>query len=210
MTESINEDLPQSPEIPPKKIQSFESVMFDEIMDNYTIKDWIIHPTFIISAIIGIIIVIIAGFCALTPVGVTLQQLLPVSITGTLTLISISTAGFVAFGFTNTEDRFILFLNENGIYNSLILLFFEPVIFGIVNIIFAIVVLVIANMFDLTGWIGAVLLGVVTFLFLYAVLGFLNLYKIFWMFGKEQLNYKRSFSEEITKNDTILTETHDE
>ncbi|MCK9333493.1 MAG: hypothetical protein M0Q19_10055, partial [Candidatus Cloacimonetes bacterium] len=81
----------------------------------------------------------------------------------------------------------------------------------ILNIFFAIVVLVIANMFVLSGWVGALLLGVATFLFLYTVFGFLNLYKIFWMFGTERLNYNQSRQEEkMTNNDTILAETQSE
>ena len=211
MTESINEDIPPSPERSPQKNQSFESVMIREIMDNYTIKDWISHRTFIISAIIGFIIIVIAGFLAPTTNVEALKTLLLVSIPGTITLLSISTAGFIAVNFVNIEDRFILFLKENSLYNSIILLFYEPAFFGILNIFFAIVVLVIANMFVLSGWVGALLLGVATFLFLYTVFGFLNLYKIFWMFGTERLNYNQSRQEEkMTNNDTILAETQSE
>jgi len=210
MTESINEEIPPSSEIAPKKIQSFESAMIQELKDNYTIKDWISHPTFIISAIIGVIIGIIAFFFAPTTNVNALNALLSISLPATITLISISTAGFIAINFINIGDMFILFLNEKNLYNSIVFLFYEPACVGLLNIIFAIVVLVIAKMFDLSGWVSVLLLGVATFLFLYAILGFLNLYKIFWMFGTERLNYIQSHSEEITKNDTILTETRDE
>jgi len=211
MTDSINEELPQSPEIPPKKIQSFYSMIIHEIMDNYTIKDWICHPTFIISAIIGFIIGIIAVFFAPTTNVDALNELLSISIPGTIALISISTAGYIAVNFINIEDKFILFLKESGIYNSMLFLFYEPTIIGILNIIFAIIVLVISKMFVLSGWVGAILLGAATFLFLYAISGFLNLYTTFWMFGTERLNYNQSHPEkEMTKNDTILAETHNE
>lgn len=200
MTDSINEELPQSPEISPKKIQSFESVMIQEIKDNYTIKDWISHPTFIISAIIGFIIGIIAVFFAPTTNVGALKALLSISLPGTITLISISTAGFIAINFVNIEDKFILFLNRNGLYNSIVFLFYEPAFFGLLNIIYAIVVLVIAKMFDLSGWVSGLLLGAATCLFLYAILGFLNLYKIFWMFGTERLNYNQSRQEEKMTN----------
>ena len=211
MTESINKEIPPSSEIAPKKSQSFESAMIQELKYNYTIKDWISHPTFIISAIIGVIIFLIAGiFAQTTDVVEALNILLSISLPATITLISISTAGFIAINFINIGDMFILFLNEKNLYNSIVFLFYEPACVGLLNIIFAIVVLVIAKMFDLSGWVSVLLLGVATLLFLYAILGFLNLYKIFWMFGTERLNYIQSHSDEITKNNTILTETHDE
>ncbi len=210
MTESINEEIPPSPEIPSKKIQSFESAMIQEIRENYTIKDWVSHPTFIISAIIGVIIIFIAGILAPTTNAYALKSILPISIPGTIALISISTAGFIAVNFANIEDRFIHFLRKNNIYFSMLFLFYEPVIIGIVNIVFAIVVLVISYMFVLSGWSGAILLGVATSLFLYTILGFLNLYKIFWMFGTERLNFIQSRQKEIAKSDTVLSETHDE
>jgi len=211
MTESINEEIPPSSEIAPKKIQSFYSMIIHEIMDNYTIKDWISHPTFIISVIIGVIIILIAGILAPTTNDLALKSLLPISIPGTIAFISISTAGYIAVNFINIEDKFNLFLKERGLYNSMLFLFYEPAFFGILNIIFAIVVLVIAYMFVLSGWVGAILLGAATFLFLYSGFGFLNLYATFWMFGTERLNYNQSHPEkEMTKNDTILAETQDE
>jgi len=210
MTESINKEIPPSSEIAPKKSQSFESAMIQELKDNYTIKDWISHPTFIISAIIGVIIGIIAFFFAPTTNVNALNALLSISLPATITLISISTAGFIAINFINIGDMFILFLKEKNLYNSIVFLFYEPACVGLLNIIFAIVVLVIAKMFDLSGWVSVLLLGVATLLFLYAILGFLNLYATFWMFGTERLNYIQSHSDEITKNNTILTETHDE
>lgn len=182
-----------------------------EELKKYSWSDWVIHWSFSVSLIIGVLICFIAWVSASEATNDILSKILSISIPATITLAAITTAGFVMVVSTGKDDLFVQFLLETDLYDGILFLFIEPVIVGIVNIVMSVVILIIASLISLPEWLDAILLGVSVSLFLYTVFGFLNLYDAFHMFGSERFHYlhhKKSGvgSTEKTEDESLITE----
>lgn len=154
-------------------------------LKRYSPRDFLMRGYFLISFIIGIFVFFIGSYSTENCLRA-IAMLIPISIQASITLTAITTAGLVFIISAQKNDTFVTFLVENKLYDGMLFLFIEPVLVGMINITFAVLILILSTLFAITGLFAALILGLVVALFLYTIFGFVGLYFAFRMYGTER------------------------
>lgn len=162
-------------------------------LKEYSIRDLISTRVFKGTTLIAVLVGLISYFSGATEYSKTLSVLLPISIQASIVLAAITTAGFVMLVAASKDDKFVMFLKDKNLFDGMLFLFIEPVLWGVVNVIVSTLFLIWIYLSPyLECGIGALLLSVSVWLFFYAVLSYLCLYNAYHMYGCERLDYLRS------------------
>ena len=177
-------------------------------MKHYRLKDYVSTSVFIVTTIIAVLVGLLSYFCGATEYSSTLSAFLPISIQACIVLAALTTAGFIMIVSANKDDLFVRFLKKSDLYDGILFLFYEPVIWGIANIIFSTILFISLNLFpSLCPDLGAWMLGIAVWLFFYSVMGYLCLYRAFWMYGEERLTFlNQKENDEKTEDESLVSE----
>ena len=168
----------------------------------YNVKDFLRTKAFKSSVIVAIIFTILVTVSEIFTIGdidinKLLESFLPLSLQITLTLASLSITGIVILVSTDVDDVFVKFIYKNKLYNSVLFLFAEPLLFVIINLFSATISLFVVYTIASLHWIIPIgLVFINGFLFLYTTLSLLLLYNVYAMYGRERLHYNKSIENE--------------
>ena len=182
-------------------VDEFTDLILDGLKD-YTVKDFISTKAFKASFIVAVLFTVFAWvsdtFLPCNSSAVTLLKVfLPLSLQITLALAALSITGIVILVSSDVKDLFVKFLYKNKLYNSVLFLFAEPLLFVIINLFSATISLFVVYTIVSIHWIIPIgLVFINGFLFLYTTLSLLLLYNVYAMYGRERLHYNKSIENE--------------
>jgi len=169
----------------------------------YNVKDFLRTKAFKSSVIVAIIFTILVTVSEIFTIGdidinKLLESFLPLSLQITLTLASLSITGIVILVSTDVDDVFVKFIYKNKLYNSVLFLFAEPLLFVILNLFTATISLFIVSTISSIHCIIPIFLVLVNgFMFMYTTLSLILLYNVYAMYGQERLHYKTMMKEDV-------------
>ena len=182
-------------------VDEFTDLILDGLKD-YTVKDFIstkaFMASFTVAALFTVFTCVSDTFFPCNSSAVTLLKVfLPISLQITLALAALSITGIVILVSSDVKDLFVKFLYKNKLYNSVLFLFAEPLLFVIINLFSATISLFVVYTIASLHWIIPIgLVFINGFLFLYTTLSLLLLYNVYAMYGRERLHYNKSIENE--------------
>ena len=182
-------------------VNEFTDLILDGLKD-YTVKDFIstkaCKASFIVAVLFTVFTCVSDTSLPCNSSAVTLLRVfLPISLQITLALAALSITGIVILVSSDVKDVFVKFLYKNKLYNSVLFLFAEPLLFVIINLFSATISLFVVYTIASIHWIIPIILVFINgFMFLYTTLSLLLLYNVYAMYGRERLHYNKSVENE--------------